>query len=37
MKKTGLNAYVYDFYYYYYIIDTKNFINVDKYLLKNMI
>ena len=37
IKKTRLNGYVHDFSFDYNAIDTSNFINIHKYLMKNMI
>ena len=33
-KKTGLNGYVYEFSFDHVIIDTSNFIDIHKYLIK---
>ena len=37
VKKSWLNGYAYDFSADYNTIDTSNFIDIHKYLLKNMI
>ena len=34
MEKTGLNRYVYEFPVDYNIIDTRNVINIHKYLIR---
>ena len=34
MKRTGLNGYVYEFSVDHNIIDTSNYTNIDKYLMK---